>query len=276
MQEILNLKTNFESLFNLIRLCKRNKFLIWEMAKRDILDRYAGQFFGLFWTFANPLILIFIYVFVFYGVLHLGANTKGPENYTLALLSGLIPWLGFSETLIKSCYVIVVNTNLVKQVVFPIEILPIKQVLATIFTQLVLFLGLMIYIVLSGQRVYSTIFLLPLLILLQGFAMLGVSYLLSAMTVFFRDTKDIVSVFVTAVFFVSPIIVQIENVPAKFQWIYTVNPFTYMILCYRDILSFGALNHIIAWIIFPVLSILILIFGYRFFAKFKHMFSDTL
>ena len=118
----------FGSLTGLVRIVQRNWHLTWALAKREITDRYAGQMLGMLWTVGNPLLLMGVYLFIF-GVVfrvRIGGTIDLPMGYTTYILSGLIPWFAVSESLNKGCSIITGNSNLVKQVVFPLEILPIK------------------------------------------------------------------------------------------------------------------------------------------------------
>ena len=121
--------------------------LIWEMTRREISERYAGQILGTIWAVGHPLLLMSIYVFVF-GVIYPSRIRMGaelPYSFALYILAGLIPWLAFSEAMAKGTTVITNYSNLVKQVVFPIEILPVKGVLVASLTQGVATLGLFMY-----------------------------------------------------------------------------------------------------------------------------------
>ena len=281
MINLINPIINLRYILNLFGTSKKYRYLIITLARRDIADRYTRNIFGIIWAFFHPLMLIGMYIFIFGFVFRSKVGGQPPSDipidYTLYLLSGLIPWITFSDTLSRSCYQIIDNVNLVKQVRFPIEILPIKLVLATVFTQLILFSGFLSYMIVKGQYLYWTMLpLFILLILLQGLAMVGVSYFLSALTVFIRDTKDVVQVFVTIGIFATPILFQIEAIPEKFRILFYLNPLTYMTSCYRDVFTYQSIMHPIAWLIFPLFSIITLVFGYRFFTKFKLMFSSAL
>ncbi len=158
----------------------------------------------------------------------------------------------------------------------PVEILPIKGVMATLFTESILFIGFYVYLGISGQLSSWINLLLPVLIIIQAMAMLGMSYFLSAVSVFFRDTKDFIQVFITVGLFAMPVLFQLEQVPEKVRFVFYLNPFSYMVWCYRDIFVAHSFEHPWAWLVFPLLSLIALIYGYRFFIKFRPMFSGTL
>ncbi len=278
LRSALNIRSNLQAFTELLLLITRYRVLTFEMARREITDRYAGQFFGLFWTFVHPLILILVYIFLFNFVFvaKIGGSQAMPLDMTAYILAGLIPWLAFSDALGKASTVIINNANVVKQVIFPIEVLPVKGVLATLFTELI-FLGLfLIYTLATSQTLWLTYLLLPILLLVQVLAMVGISYVLGSIGTYIRDTKDFVQVFLALGLWFVPILYLPESIPRAVRPILYLNPFTYMVWCYQDVLYFGRFEHPLAWVIFPLLSLAIFLYGYRLFRKLKTMFGNVL
>ncbi|CAN1209709.1 Transport permease protein [Tumidithrix helvetica PCC 7403] len=270
--------SHLQAFRDVFRLLTTYKTLTWEMAKREITDRYRGQFFGLFWAVMHPLVLIGVYIFVFVIVfkVKIGGTREMPLDYTTYLLSGLIPWLAVQESMSKASTVITSNASLVKQVVFPIEILPIKSVLASLITQGIFFAILIVYVLVTHFALPVTYALLPLLVFVQMIGMAGVSYILAAIGAYFRDMKDIVQVFTVIGIYVLPIFYLPEQVPELFRPILYFNPFSYMIWCYQDALYFGRFAHPWAWVVYILLSHLIFALGYGLFERLKVMFGDVL
>ncbi len=262
----------------LIWLLTRHRQLTIEMAKREIKDRYMGQVFGTLWAFGHPLILMGVYVFIFAFVfkMKLGGTREMPLDYTTYLLSGLIPWMCFQESMSKGSTVIVGNANLVKQVVFPIEVLPVKGVIASLITMCISLLILFAYVLVSHHSLIWTYSLLPLLIFLQTLSMIGVCYILSSIGVYFRDVKDFVQVFNVVGMYLMPIFYLPSQVPELFRPLLYLNPFSYLIWCYQDVLYFGRFEHWWAWWIFSGMSFGIFYLGYRVFRKLKTMFGNVL
>ncbi|HBC42147.1 MAG: ABC transporter permease [Pseudanabaena sp. M046S1SP1A06QC] len=266
---------SFREIFSLLTTYKA---LTWEMAKREITDRYRGQVLGLLWTILHPLVLIGVYIFVFVIVfkIKIGGTREMPLDYTAYLLSGLIPWMTVQDIMSKASTSITSNANLVKQVVFPIEILPIKSVLASLFTQVVFFTILIIYVVATQRTLPFTYVLLPLLIFLQLIGMAGISYTLASIGVYLRDLKDIVQVFTAIGVYTMPIFYLPDQVPDIFRLILYLNPFSYLIWCYQDTLYFGRFDHPWAWIILITFSHFSLTFGYKIFQTLKLKFGNVL
>jgi lipopolysaccharide transport system permease protein len=278
MLSAFNIRGNLRAFSELTLLLTRHRRLTFELARREIGERYSGQVFGTFWTIGHPLALTLIYVFIFAYVFRtrVGGTLDMPLNYTSYMLAGLVPWLAFQESLAKAGTVIVSNTNLVKQVIFPIEVLPAKGVLATLMTQVIFLALLTIYNLATYHKLLWSFSLLPLVFLLQALAMLGASYLLAAVGAYFRDVKDLVQVFCSVAFFILPILYLPEAVPKAVRAVLYVNPFSYMIWCYQDVLYFGRFAHPWAWAVFVSMSLFIFVLGYRVFRKLKAMFGNVL
>ncbi len=278
MKSLIDPNVHFSALREIFALLTRHRQLTWEMAKREITERYSGQVFGLFWAIGHPLFLMGIYVFVFAFVFRtkVGGTLEMPLDYTTYILAGLIPWMSFQESMNKSCGSITGNANLVKQVIFPIEVLPAKGVLASLFNQAISTVILIAYVLYGHGSLPWTYFLLPVVLILQTMAMLGVGYLLASVSVFLRDTKDFVQLFGLAGMYLMPIFYLPQWVPTLFKPILYFNPFSYLIWCYQDALYFGRFEHPWAWPVLVVGSIGIFVMGYRIFRKLKPVLGNVL
>ena len=274
----LNPKHHLQAVSEIILLLTRHRELTLEMTKREITDRYLGQVFGALWAIGHPLVLMGVYVFLFAFVLKvkIGGTHEMPLDYTTYLLSGLIPWMTFQESMAKGAVAIVSNASLVRQVVFPIEILPVKAVLASLTTLGVSLFFVISYVLIVHHSIPWTYALLPLLVFLQILAMIGLSYVLSSVGTYFRDLKDFVQIFGLVGLYIVPIVYLPEQVPRVFRPLLYVNPFSYAIWCYQDALYYGRLEHWWAWIIFLIWSIGVFYAGYRIFRKVKSLFGNVL
>jgi lipopolysaccharide transport system permease protein len=263
---------------DLAGLFTRHRQLTIEMARRELSDRYQGQVLGLGWAILHPVILLTVYVFIFAYVfkIRIGDSANTPLNYTAYLLAGLIPWLTFQESLAKSSTVILGNANLVKQVIFPIEVLPVKGVLASLATQTIFLAALAVYTLVTFQFLPWTYLLLPVLIAIQALFMIGLAFFVAAISVYFRDIKDVVQVFgVTGVYLI-PAFYLPEFVPALFRPMLYANPVSYLIWCYQDLLFYGRLEHWWAWLVFPAISVTVFYLGHRTFNVLRTTFGNVL
>lgn len=259
-------------------LLTRHRQLTFAMAQREIAERYAGQSLGVTWAVIHPVFIMGVYVFIFAYVIKMkiGGTHELPFDYTTYLLSGLIPWMCFQESMSKASVVIVNNANLVKQVVFPLEVLPVKVAIASLFSMLISLCILIVYVLIINHYVPLTYLLLPALLIMQMAIMIGINYMLSSIGAYFRDLKDIVQVLNTVGLYLVPIFYLPDQVPRIFRPLLYCNPFSYVIWCYQDVLYFGRFEHLWSWVIVFALAIITFLGGYRTFRKLKIMFGNVL
>jgi lipopolysaccharide transport system permease protein len=265
-------------LIRALQVLYRNRALTLELAKRDITDRYAGQLFGVLWAIGHPFILVLVYAFIFGQVfaLKIGGTVDMPLDYTAYLLAGLLPWLTFQESLSKGALAVVGNANLVKQVVFPIEVLPAKVVLASLLTQLVGTLCLAAYVLITTGGLPWTYALLPVLWAFQTLAMIGASMILAAVGAYFRDIKDLVQVGCIVGMYLMPVTYLPQWVPDMLRPVLYLNPLSYMTWCYQDLAYYGRIEHWWAWPVFILGATFIFAAGFRVFGKLKMYFGNVL
>ena len=276
---LINPIANWRSIAALFSLLYTQRELTLEMTKREFSERYAGQVLGVVWGVAHPIILIGIYLFIFSYVFTTRSDAVGAGdsvNYAVYLLAGLVPWIGMVEALNKSTQVISSNANLVKQVIFPLEILPAKMVIATFATEIILVLCVMAYSAWQVQAIPWTYALVPLLLLLQFMQMLGIAMILSAAGAYMRDLKDLVQVFCLVNIYLMPVLYMTDSLPGVARWLIYLNPFTYQSLCFQDAIYHGAVTHYGAWGVFAVLSFSVLGMGCRLFAWLRVYFGNYL
>lgn len=255
-----------------------NRNLILELSKREFTDRYVGQVLGKLWIFLHPILLMSVYLFVFVFVFKVKVQgvVSISNDYSTYLLSGLIAWLVVQEVLSKSTTAITSNASLVKQVVFPLEVLPIKIVISSLVTMLVFILSLLAYTVIVNNTYSLMLLLIPILIYMQIIFMIGISFILSSIGVYLKDVKDLVQMFGFIGVFLLPVMYLPSQIPSIFEPLIYSNPFTYLIFCYQDVFFYGDFTHWYAWIVLFVMSHIVLIFGYSLFKKLKIMFGDVL
>jgi|tagenome__1003787_1003787.scaffolds.fasta_scaffold20927186_2 lipopolysaccharide transport system permease protein len=262
----------------LLGLIVTRRPLIVEMAKRQVATEHSGKTFGRFWGIFQPLFLFAVYAFI-YGVVFkakIGGTTELPRNFTVYFLSGLVPWLSFLFLMARGPTLVTSNVQLVKQVVFELPLLPIAACLAGLLS-LVLGLGFIgAYTLYEYHSLPWTYLALPFLVLLQFFAMLGAAFTLAAVGVFFRDIGDFVQVAGVVLIFLMPIVYLPSAVPAAFDPILWLNPFSYMVWCYQDLLYYGAFRHHGAWWVFPLWTAILFAGGYRLFRRLRPHFADVL
>jgi homopolymeric O-antigen transport system permease protein len=260
-------------LHNLARL-SRYRGLIQSLVARELKAKYRGSVLGFFWSFINPLLLLLIYSFVFKYLLP--AKWQGIDHYELFLFCGLLPWTWFSASLLESSGVLISGGNLIKKVLFPAEILPIVTVLANLVH---FFLGLTILglFLVYYQRPLHLVELawFPVVVFVQLIFTLGCALLLSALTVHFRDVRDILGHLMTFWFFATPIIYPYMVMQDWQMRLLKLNPFTYLAIVYQEILFFeGPVGHWKRLLAVGVGSVVFFLFGYFVFDRLRDTFAE--
>jgi homopolymeric O-antigen transport system permease protein len=258
---------------NLARLT-RYRGLIHSLVARELKARYRGSVLGFFWSFINPLLLLLIYSFVF--KYFLPQRVEGMNHYELFMFCGILPWTWFSSSLLESSGVLISGGNLIKKVLFPAEVLPIVTVLANMVH---FFLGLPIlglFLLYFGVNLrLGELAWFPVVVVIQLVMTLGFALILSALTVHFRDLKDILSNVVTFWFFATPIIYPYTIMEPSVMRFLNLNPFTHLAITYQEILYFeGPVGHVFWLLVLGVISIVFFLFGYFVFDRLRDTFAE--
>ena len=260
-------------LHNLARLL-RYRGLIQSLVARELKARYRGSALGFFWSFINPLLLLLIYTFVFAYVM--AAKFEGIDPYAHFLFCGILPWTWFSASLAESSNVLISGGNLIKKVLFPAEILPIVTVLANMIH---FFLGLPILglflIWYDAPLSLGELAWFPLIVAVQLVLTLGFALILSALTVHFRDIREILTNVLSLWFFATPIIYPWRDAPDFGKWFLNANPFTHLAISYQEILFFpGPFGHWKWLLALGGVSVLFFFFGYFVFDRLRDTFAE--
>ena len=260
-----------------LRALFRYRGLIQTLVARDLKARYRGSVLGFFWSFINPLLLLLIYSFVFSTVMY-GVRSPDVEPYALFMFCGILPWTWFSASILEASNVLISGGNLIKKVLFPAEVLPIVSVLANMVH---FFLGLIILVVflLIYRHVPDLPGLVwfPIAVAVQLVFTLALALLLSALTVHFRDIRDLLSNLLTFWFFATPIVYPyfLESV-ARFRWLFNFNPFFHLATSYQEILYFpGPVGHAKWLLALGGASAALFVFAYWIFDRLRDSFAEA-
>lgn len=257
----------------------QHRALIRQMTVREVVGRYRGSFMGLAWSFFNPLLMLLVYTFVFTSVFHsrwAGAAGAGKTSFAIVLFIGMIVYAIFSDNINRAPTLIISNTSYVKRVVFPLEILPVISMGASIFHALVsLVVWLLAYILLVGVP-HLTVLLLPLVILPFVVGILGVSWFLASVGVFMRDVSQTVGILTTALMFLAPVFYSTENLPPRFKPLIMANPSTFIIQQARQVLVWGSAPDWVGLAVYSLVSLMVAWIGFWWFQKTRKGFSDVL
>lgn len=257
--------------------------LIWNLSINKIKEKYRYPILGFLWIILMPILLALIFLFAFSVVI----KVRVPHYpFFIYLFCAMLPWSYLSTSIMQSTNSLVESTNLVKNVSFCREIIPISSILSNlinfIFTLPVLFLFLFIFKI----KVSIYIIFLPFVILLQTIFIIGVSLLTSACQVRLRDTKYIVELLITAFFYLAPVFYPLDlvkNISPLSLRIYMLNPNAAIITLYRIVILGGYTAflppevNLFNLVIIPViLSLFVLHLGFLIFKKFETSFADLI
>ena len=260
---------------NLARLA-RHRGLIQSLVARELKARYRGSVLGFFWSFVNPLLMLAIYSFVFAEIMP--NTTKETTPYSVFFMSGLLPWTWFSASLLEASNSLISGGNLIKKVLFPAEVLPIVSVLANLVhfaLGLVILAGFMI-----GYRHFpdwGDLIWFPVVVLVQLVFTIGLALVLSALTVHFRDIRDLLANLVQFWFFATPIIYyyQMPSVQ-RFLWLFKLNPFYHLAVSYQELLFFpGPFGHWRSLLYLGAGSVGLFLAGYWVFDRLRDSFAEA-
>ncbi|MEO0035888.1 MAG: hypothetical protein RLZZ501_1911 [Pseudomonadota bacterium] len=250
--------------------------LLGMMVRRDLRNRHAGQAIGMVWAFGQPVLLMMFYTLLFAYVFPARfADGGGTSDYSLNILAGLVSWLAFQDLLGRAPSILVAEANLVKQIIFPTEVLPVKTALASLLPYAGA-LGFTLAAAVWQGRLDWTALLVPWLILCQAMAMIGCALLLGAVGAFFRDLREFVQLFCTLNLFAQPILYDPHRLPDWLSTLLAVNPFSHLVWCWQDALNNGAILHGWAWVALPLESLAVLGLGIWAFRHLRHFFGDVL
>jgi ABC-type polysaccharide/polyol phosphate export permease len=264
----------FSNLANLFRY----RGLIQSLVARELKARYRGSALGFVWSFINPLLLLLIYTYVFTAVMP--NNTEGVQPYALFMFCGILPWTWFSSSLAESANSLIAGGNLIKKVLFPAEVLPIVSVLTNMVH---FFLGLPILIAfLLAYQHYpraDNLLWFPVAVMVQLVFTIALALILSALSVHFRDIKDILSNLLTLWFFATPIIYPwFQPSVRKFHTFFDINPFTHLAVTYQEALFFnqGPVGHW-KWLLgyLGLGSIVLFLVAYWLFDRLRDSFAEA-
>jgi len=243
--------------------------LIHTLVVRDLKARYRGSILGLLWTLVNPLLHMGIYALVF--SVYLRVQT---ELYVVFLLCGLLPWIWLSSSLLAGATAIIEGGSLLKKIFFPPQLLPTATVTANFVNFLlgvpILFVFLLLYDVREGW----TLCLLPLIMVCQFAFTLGLTLLVAAASVHYRDIPHILSHLLTFWFFLSPIVYKSTQVPEQLRAVLSLNPFTPFVVAYQDILLYNTSPTWAAFAGMLCVSALALLSGVLVFTHFRWLFAE--
>jgi len=267
------------SLMALGRSLWRNRQLIAQMSRREVVGRYKGSVLGLAWSFFNPVLMLAVYTFVFSVVFQMRwglGDEESKTQFAVVLFVGMIVHGLLAEVLNRAPGLILGNVNYVKKVVFPLEILPVVSMGAALFHSLVSFGVLLLAFALFNGFLHWTAVLAPLVVLPLVILTLGLAWMLASLGVFLRDVAQTIGVITTIMLFLAPVFYPITAVPEELRPLMLANPLTFIIEQAREVLIWGRLPNWFGLGIYTLIAITVAWTGYAWFQKTRKGFADVL
>lgn len=234
--------------------------VIQSMVVKNLKDKYVGSALGISWAVINPLLITLVVTFVFTRIMK--TETR---HFPLLVLSGLLPWLFFVNSICEATNSIRQNLDILGRFLIPKEVVPLSVVCANFINFL---LGLVIMVpvfLIFNLGAIKYLWLLPFIMLLHFAFTLGVSLLFSIVNVYFRDLAQLLNVGVMFLFWMTPVFYTLEAVPTHYRWLVLLNPATSYIVIYQELLYRGACGSLYIWLISLGVSLLSVVFGYHAF-----------
>lgn len=254
----------FKSLYQYRELLKTS-------ISKDIRGKYKNSVLGIIWSFLNPLLQIAVYAIVFPLIMK-----SSLPNYTVFLCCGLIPWNFFSAAISRTSFTMIENGNIIKKVYFPREILPISVTTSEAINFVISTIIILAFVLGYGMGISKFIIFYPIVLLVQYFLLIGISFIVSSVTVYFRDLQHFISIALQLLFYATPIVYAPDSIPVNFQWILQYNPMTYIINAYRDIFYYQQMPDFASLAMVLVGSIIFCVIGYFIFNKLQRRFAEEI
>ena len=258
------------SLFALVKSIIHHRQMIWQMTKREVVGRYQGSAMGLAWSFFNPILMLIVYTFVFSEIFNSrwgGVGDESKAQFAVVLFVGMIVLNLFTEVINRAPNLIVSNTNYVKKVVFPLEVLPVIAMAAALFHSLVSMTVLLITFFLFNGYLHWTIVYIPIILLPIIVLITGLAWTLSSLGVFLRDVGQTITIITTMLTFLSPIFYPVSAVPESVRLFIMANPLTFIIEQAREVLIWGRSPDFIGLMIYSVIALIVANVCFGWFQK---------
>lgn len=256
-----------------------HRALIWAFVKRELRGRFVGSTVGFLWTVIHPLAMILVYTIVFSKIMQMklpDTASLGQMGYVVYLCAAILPWLTMQETLLRSCTIFIEFSSLIKKVSFPPIILVAYIVISGFINLLIGFSVFFILMLFLGVKFGPFLLLLPLTLLIFLLFTFAVSMLLSCVNIFFRDTQQIVSIFLTVWFWVTPIVYLPSIIPKELLFVTEVNPMNFLMNMFRDPIFYDTFYHWREASVFLLSVVILLIFSSAVFKKLRKHIPDEI
>ncbi len=255
----------------------RQRPAITTFVQREIRTRYSGSALGIGWALIKPFTLLALYTFVFSTVLKVPlGNSRRTGEFALYLFCGLVRGLAFTEAIGRSTTVIQEHVQLVKRLRFPSEILPVHHVLVALVVEslgLVILLG---WLIVVGRTPDWSLLALAAIVVPQFLFTAGLAWMLASASVLLPDIRQAIGFVLMVWMYATPIVYPMSLVPPSLQWLFWLNPMTFVVESYRGAILQQQPPALVPFALFSAAALVVFIAGYRMFDRLKYEFADVL
>jgi lipopolysaccharide transport system permease protein len=239
----------------------------------DLRQRYAGSVLGVGWAFTAPLLVLAIYAVIYLEIFRVKVPNLSSVEYVIYVFCGLVPYLASAEAIGLGTTSVISNKSVLNNTVFPIDLAPVKPVLAT---QAIMFAGMGAVLVGAGMthNFHSTLVLLPVIWIANAAWLIGLNWILSILNVIFRDLQNLVSAILMVMLVASPIAYTPDMVPASLKTLLALNPFAYFVVAYQQAIMLGIWPSAAHLAVLFIMTLVTFAFGSWFFVRAKRVIVD--
>ena len=251
--------------------------LVAQLVRRDFRQRYVGSAAGWIWGVVHPLVLLLSWTFIFQVCLKVKLPPEAlTQNYVMYLFCGMLPWLLFQETVLRSAPSMVEQANLITRTVFPAEVLPVTIFLSSLIHHLIAVALVVVASIAFLGSVSPMILLLPVYMAFAGLFAIGIGWFVSSLQVYLRDTAQVLAVVMTLWFWFTPIMILEQQIPQRLRWLVQLNPMSWLVRAYRERLLSAHLPSLQELTVLTAFSVAVFVAGGLFFRHLKRGFADVL
>jgi len=260
-----------------LRNLVERRSLLFQLVRRDFEQRFVGSAAGWLWGVVHPLVLLLSWTFVFQLCLRVRLPAgEITGNYTLFLFSGFLPWLLFQDTVQRSTVSLLEHASLITKTMFPAEVVPVSIFLSSLVNHLIALALVLAAVGVWLRHISATALFLPVYMFLLGLFAVGLGWIVSSLHVYLRDTAQVLSVVLTAWFWLTPIFITEQQIPEKFRLLVRVNPLAYLVNAYRERLLSNRLPDLHEMGVIAAYGLTTFVIGGLFFRHLKRGFADVL
>lgn len=246
--------------------------MIFSLVRRELRGRYKGSVLGFLWTYINPLCQVVVYSAVFSVIFKVEI-----DKFYLYLIIGMMPWTFFNTSVQGGTTCIRAQADMVKKIYFPREVIPIAYVTSAFVNMLLSFIIVFLAVLVSGYGFDLQVLLyLPLIMVIEYLLALGIAFIVSSITVYFRDLEQIVGVIMMAWIYITPIMYNMDYVPEEYRSLIVLNPMTPIVEVYHQILYYRMVPTTNYLLLAGGASLVIFIVGFFVFGRLDRNFAEEM